>query len=127
MNAVNWFEIPTYDFDRAVHFYEALFDARFTRDNSMLGSRMAIFPHQPPGVGGSLVWREDAVQAGSVPSEQGVKIYLNAGTNLQVVLDRVNDAGGSIVVPKTAISPEIGYFAIFRDTEGNVVGLHSRG
>lgn len=34
-------------------------------------------------------------------------------------------AGGKIVVPKTEISPEYGHMAVFIDTEGNRVALHS--
>lgn len=34
-------------------------------------------------------------------------------------------AGGAVVQSKTLIAPGMGYFAIFTDTEGNSVGLHS--
>ena len=34
-------------------------------------------------------------------------------------------AGGSIMVPKTEISPEYGFMGVFIDTEGNRIGLHS--
>lgn len=127
MNALNWFEIPVVDFERATRFYESIFATVFRREDGFPGSRMALFPYEQPGVGGCLLWSEHAMQQRVAPSEVGTRIYLNGGTNLQTVLDRVEAAGGAIVVPKTAISPEIGYFAIFRDTEGNVVGLHSLG
>jgi predicted enzyme related to lactoylglutathione lyase len=52
-------------------------------------------------------------------------MYLNAGENLQVVLDRVEKNGGQIIVPKTAHADESGYFAIFLDSEGNRMALHS--
>ena len=41
------------------------------------------------------------------------------------MLARVERAGGSIVVPKTDIGGDFGFFAHFVDTEGNKVGLHS--
>jgi len=44
---------------------------------------------------------------------------------VQVVLDRIEKAGGKIIVPKTQISPEHGYMAVFIDTEGNRIALHS--
>ena len=37
----------------------------------------------------------------------------------------MSDAGGKVAVPKTKISDEHGFFAIFIDSEGNKVGLHS--
>jgi hypothetical protein len=52
-------------------------------------------------------------------------MYLNAGENLQVVLDRVEKNGGQIILPKTAHADESGYFAIFLDSEGNKMALNS--
>jgi predicted enzyme related to lactoylglutathione lyase len=60
-----------------------------------------------------------------MPSMDGTIVYLNAGDNLQSTLDKVRLNGGKVVVPKTQISPEIGFFAMFTDTEGNKLGLHS--
>ena len=40
-------------------------------------------------------------------------------------MNRVEAAGGKIMVPKTQISPDYGYMAVFIDTEGNRIGLHS--
>jgi uncharacterized protein len=60
------------------------------------------------------------------PTTDGAVIYLNAGDNLQPVLDKVEPNGGKIIVPKMHISPEMGYFAMFIDTEGNKLGLHSQ-
>ncbi len=55
----------------------------------------------------------------------GVTIYLNGGDNLQVILDRVVKNNGKTIIPKTAHADDIGYFAIFLDSEGNRIGLHS--
>jgi len=59
------------------------------------------------------------------PTTDGAVVYLNAGKDLQPMLDRVKQNGGQLLVPKTMISPEMGYFALFIDTEGNKLGLHS--
>ncbi len=58
-------------------------------------------------------------------STVGAKLYLNGGDDLRKVLNRVASAGGTVVQDKTRISPEIGYFAIIDDTEGNRIYLHS--
>ena len=121
-SAINWFEVPALDFDRAVRFYSEIcaYDMP-TRDTGHI--KMGFFQHQPGvGTGGAVVHGEHYV-----PSQNGTKIYLNAGADLSTVLERVTDAGGTVVMGKTQISPEIGYFAIIEDTEGNYVYLHSMG
>ncbi len=117
-NAINWFEIPAIDFDRARTFYSTLFNYSMPT-NVRQGCNMAFF-NAEQGVGGAVVQGE-----GNVPSAQGTIVYLNAGEDLSAVLQHVEKAGGRVLVPKTQITPEIGYVAIFLDTEGNRVALHS--
>jgi len=54
-----------------------------------------------------------------------VVAYLNGGKDVQNVLDRVENSNGNVIVPKTQISPEMGYFGMFIDTEGNKIAVHS--
>jgi predicted enzyme related to lactoylglutathione lyase len=119
-SAINWFEIPVTNFDRAVRFYSEIYKYDMpTRDMGHI--RMGFFQHEPGnGTGGAIVCGD-----GCIPSQGGAKLYLNGGDDLIIVLDRVEAAGGTIVLGKKEISPEIGYFAIFVDTEGNRVFLHS--
>jgi predicted enzyme related to lactoylglutathione lyase len=117
-NVVNWFEIPTADIERAAKFYGAIFDAQFEIAEAMPGFKMAQFPHEE-GVGGALLQGE-----GYTPTASGALVYLNGGDDLSVVLDRVEAAGGQVLLPKTSIG-ENGFMAYLRDTEGNRVGLHS--
>lgn len=119
-SAINWFEIPVTDFDRAVRFYSKIYAFDMpTRDMGHI--RMGFFQHQPgAGTGGAIVCGE-----GYSPSKHGAKLYLNGGSDLRTVLDRVVTAGGAVRQDKTQISPEIGYFAMIDDTEGNCVYLHS--
>jgi predicted enzyme related to lactoylglutathione lyase len=72
-------------------------------------------------VSGALVQSEN-----HIPSAEGVVLYLNANPDMSPVLERIAQEGGHIVLPKTLISPEIGFMAFFIDTEGNKVGLHSQ-
>jgi predicted enzyme related to lactoylglutathione lyase len=51
-------------------------------------------------------------------------VYLSGGEDLSAPLGRVEAAGGKVVMPKTSIG-EHGFCAMFLDTEGNRVGLHS--
>lgn len=61
------------------------------------------------------------------PSQEGSLVYLNCQPNLQVVLHKVENAGGKIITQKTKISEEqnLGFWALITDTEGNNVALHS--
>jgi hypothetical protein len=116
---ITWFSIPVADMDRAVAFYNAVFGMTM-QVIDFQGEPMAPFPMQEPQPGGALV--VDAEHAGKGP---GCMIYLNGGDDLQAVLDKLPAAGGSITIPKTLISEEVGYFAHFLDTEGNEVGVYS--
>lgn len=120
MNAINWFEIPTANFERAVKFYEQILAAPLPVDASFPGMRMAMLPYAEPGVGGCLLEFEQAR-----PHADGVRVYLNGGNDLQPILDRVVAAGGQIIMPKTLIRDDIGYIGMFCDSEGNIIGLHS--
>lgn len=83
-----------------------------------------MFPLQDmmTGVGGAIV---DSGGFHKPSATDGPLIYLNGNPDVQIILDRVEGAGGKIIVPKTQISPEYGYMAAFIDTEGNRIGLHS--
>ncbi len=119
-SAINWFEIPVTNIERAVQFYNAVLDIQLELMGAM-GATTAFFPYETDGVGGSLTMGD-----GYVPSQTGPVVYLNGGQNLSTVLDRVAAAGGEVLLPKTGIG-ENGYIAFFLDTEGNKIGLHSGG
>ena len=119
---INWFEIPVTDIERAVRFYETVLDKKLVRQD-MQGFEMAMFPYPEGGTGGALCQHPMYKPA----AEGGVMIYLDGGDDLDEPLGRVRDAGGEVVMPKTLITPEIGYMGFFKDSEGNVVALHSRG
>lgn len=122
-HAISWFEIPTQDLDRAQKFYEAIFDIQLIPvDMPQLQMRMFPVSDMMNGVSGSLVYNADFFKPSAT---DGPLIYLNGNPDVQIVLDRIEAAGGKIMVPKTQISPEHGYMAVFIDTEGNRVGLHS--
>jgi uncharacterized protein len=118
-NMISWFEIPASDFARAIGFYKGILEFEI-QEMDMFGTKMGMLPSDGENVSGAIVHGEDYK-----PSSDGVTVYLNGGENLQVVLDKVDPNGGKVIVPKTQISQEMGYFAMFIDTEGNKVALHS--
>jgi predicted enzyme related to lactoylglutathione lyase len=120
-NSINWFEISVSDMSRAKKFYETVFEIEMPQQENM-GMQMAFFPAEDMNskVSGSLV--QGPMHK---PSTDGAKLYLNANPDLANALSNVEKAGGQIAMPKTKISDEIGYMAIFVDSEGNTVALHS--
>ena len=122
-NAISWFEIPSVDLDRATKFYETIFNVQLL-PLDLAQIKMRMFPIDDPmtGIGGAVVYAQGFYESSN---KAGPLIYLNGNPDVQNILDKVEAAGGKIVVPKTMISPEHGYMAVFIDTEGNRIGLHS--
>ena len=121
-NSLNWFEIPVTDLQRAKHFYQVIFSIHMN-EMEMMGLQMAFFP-MTNGNGkasGALIQNENYK-----PSLEGTLVYLNANPSLDSVLEKIEPMGGKILRPKTQITPEVGYMALFLDTEGNRVALHSQ-
>lgn len=121
-NAINWFEIPVTNYERAKQFYSTVMDTEITdhhmpEQNVKYG--MFAYDHDNNGVGGGLIEAE-----GQTPTSNGPTLYLNGGDDLSSPLEKVEKAGGKVIMPKTDIG-ENGYIAQFTDTEGNRVALHS--
>jgi uncharacterized protein len=118
-NAINWFEIPSTNIDRAVKFYDTILSTTLRRE-VFLGIPNGVFPADERGVAGAVI------QSDVPPSNTGTVLYLNAVSpdKLHETLAKVGSAGGSVVTPVTSLGPQ-GWFAVIEDTEGNRIGLHS--
>lgn len=116
---ISIFEIPATDISRAISFYKEILGIEIEK-LEFPEMEMGLFPYQDQMVTGVIVKGED-----SKPSDKGVTIFLNGGDNLQTILDKIEGNGGKIIIPKTPHADESGYFAIFHDSEGNKIGLHS--
>ena len=122
-NAISWFEIGTTDLDRATKFYETIFGVSLIpMDLPNIKMRMFPIDNMQTGIGGALV---DSGGFHKPSATDGPLIYLNGNPDVQSILDKVEAAGGKIMVPKTEISPEYGFMAVILDTEGNRIGFHS--
>jgi uncharacterized protein len=121
-HAISWFEIPSIDLERATKFYETIFGISL-QPMDFPNLKMRNFPVEDmmTGISGAVVLSDFHKPS----ANEGVLIYLNANPDVALVLTRVEVAGGKIIVPKTEISPEIGFMAVIMDTEGNRIALHS--
>ena len=95
-NAINWFEIPVKNFNRAKTFYETILGATMQQFEAM-GMKSAFFPAdvENGSIGGCII-----EGPGYEPSHNGSLIYLNGGDDLDVVLSKVEQAGGKIILQK---------------------------
>ncbi len=116
---ISWFEIPAYNFERAVAFYNQIY-AIAMETTEINGYAMAFLPAKN-GIGGAIVAGD-----GCVPNTTGPLLYLNGGKDLDQVLLKIEDAGGRVIMNKTLINDVVGYFALFMDSEGNRLALHSK-
>lgn len=116
---VSIFEIPAKDIDRAIGFYQAILGLQIEK-MEFPGLEMGLLPFEDQVVTGVIMKGE-----GCEPSAAGITIYLNGGDDLQPILDQVEPNGGQILMPKTPHADESGFFALFLDSEGNKMGLHS--
>ena len=120
-HAIDWFEIPVRNMDRAAAFYEALLGTTIQRE-AIGPNTLGVFTYDGEhGVGGCLLAGEHV----SAPSLNGSLVYLNAGPSLDAVVARVEAAGGRVLVPKVVLPGDMGCFVHIADTEGNRVGLHA--
>jgi uncharacterized protein len=123
-NVVGWFEIPVSNMERAMAFYETVFEVKL--ELLKLGPiDMAMFPgvENTIGSGGALVFSEKNY----TPSADGVLVYFTAFSgDVSIELGRVEKAGGKVLLPRTQISPEVGFMGLALDSEGNRIAFHSR-
>ncbi len=121
-NAVGWFDIYVNDMDRAVTFYQSVFNQELEdigdpTDSSVI---MKSFPTDMTayGAGGALVKR-----AGADPVTGGTIVYFGT-EDCAIEQSRVVNAGGKVIKPKMSIG-EFGWVSVCMDTEGNLFGLSS--
>jgi hypothetical protein len=109
------FEIPSKDYERSKKFYEALF-----------GWEIDIQPE----MNYALIRIKDGINGGFTNQakpelEFGISLYFEVD-DINATLSRAVELGGGEITPKTAIGQDMGYYAIFKDLDGNLIGLWSR-
>jgi uncharacterized protein len=121
-NAIGWFDIYVEDMDRAVAFYESVFEFKLEAIIDPTGeTQMMSFPGSMNayGASGALVKSDHAR-----PGIGGTMLYFSV-EDCAVQEVRVVAAKGQIVRPKFSIG-EFGWVTLCIDTEGNMFGLNSR-
>jgi uncharacterized protein len=117
-NHIVWVDIPVLKLDRAIRFYSAVLGTQVEK-NEYPGMSIGTIPHKDDEAAGCL-YLSDTVR----PSAEGPLVYLNVHGRIDEAIEAVEPSGGKILQPKEAIGP-FGFRAIFLDTEGNRIALHS--
>lgn len=120
-SALVWGEIPVTDMDRAVAFYTEHFGVSFKREmiNDM---EMAVLETEDKDAASIGLVKHEMMQ----PSAHGSVLYLHLSEQLSGLVDNISQAGVKVLLPVMPIKDgECGYIALFRDSEGNTVGLWS--
>src|SRR5690606_24595356 len=105
-NIITWFEIPVTDIDRAQKFYETILDIKMVKRAD--GEDEAVFFPFNPNVIQATSGRVTGVLSKTErnnPSSNGTIVYINASPNIQIALDKVEQAGGKVIMPRTQIPP----------------------
>jgi predicted enzyme related to lactoylglutathione lyase len=121
MNAINWFEIPALDLERAFLFYSTVLHGN-VRKGTFGNGELILFNvpfNTGEAVGGSIVVRPDLK-----PTTEGNVLYLNAFGKLSDAVGQVETAGGKVLVPEINLG-KFGFAAVIIDSEGNKIGLLS--
>lgn len=114
MPKINHFEINADDPLRAKNFYEKVFNWQIEKWEGPLEYWLITAGEEgEQGINGGLQKREN----------EGDEIFNYVGvSSVEETLTKIKENGGEILIPKSPI-PGIGYFAFFRDTEGNRLGI----
>ncbi|MFX0007868.1 MAG: VOC family protein [Promethearchaeota archaeon] len=108
------FEINSDDPLRAKKFYESTFDWKFEKwEGPMEYWVIEAGKDDEEGINGGLQKREE-------PNDQ-VFNYIQV-SNVDKFKVKIEKAGGTIESPKITV-PGVGYFYMFKDTEGNKLGI----
>lgn len=121
-NPISWFEIYVDDMNRAVAFYESVFQVKLESllDPSDTDVIMMAFPAnmEQHGASGAIVKMSDMKAGGN-----STLVYF-ACDDCAVETARVEAAGGKLLREKMSIG-EYGFIGLAHDTEGNMIGFHS--
>ena len=117
-NPIGYVEIPVADLERAVDFYQRVFDITMQRIE-LDGYDAAWFPmiEGASGATGALV-KGDVYR----PAKTGPVIYFSV-QSVDDALERATAVGAVTLYPKTQI-PDGGFVAEFEDSESNRIALY---
>ena len=114
--SIVWFDLPVSDLDEGIAFYSAVTGATITKEQ-MGPDVTAIFkPADPVTSVAGHIYKGKPAGDGTGPT-----VHLAAEGTVEQMMDRVTQAGGTVVSPAIEIPP--GRFFYATDPDGNSIGL----
>ncbi|MBL7811877.1 MAG: VOC family protein [Bacteroidetes bacterium] len=113
-NRVVHFEIPCNQPENTIRFFQEVFGWTFQQFGGEEYWMAFTGDPQSPGINGAIMKKRDP--------DQPVVNTLDVA-NIEAILERITNAGGTVVVPKMPI-PGVGWLAYFKDPDGNIHGVH---
>ncbi len=122
-NPIGWFEIYVNDIERAITFYQTVFQVKLEKMDDPNGSNVTMYSFgsdmESYGATGALVQKDNVEPCG-----HSTLVYF-ACDDCGVEAKRAVIAGGKIEKRKMPVGDH-GFIALISDTEGNIIGLHSQ-
>ncbi|HLC96853.1 MAG TPA: VOC family protein [Candidatus Nanoarchaeia archaeon] len=123
MNPIVHFEIPAENVERAKKFYEKVFGWEIQKYQLPEGEYFIVRTTEvdknmkptSPGINGGLMQRKNPGQ----PFMNYISV-----DSIDAMCKKIKADGGTIILPKLEIGKGMGWLAAFKDTEGNIMGLH---
>jgi uncharacterized protein len=117
MNMIAYFEIQSAHPEKAIAFYQTLFNWRFTRDEHV---PIPYWRIETEGIRGGLLKRP----AATPPPECGTNAYVCSieVSDIDAVADKILSLGGIVALPKFAV-PGVCWHGYFVEPDGTTFGV----
>ncbi|KAH6604811.1 hypothetical protein Trco_006518 [Trichoderma cornu-damae] len=127
-----WLTLPVVDIDRAKAFYANIFSWETNPSNvpnSQPSVKEVYFFNRGKSLNGTFYVMEDGFHATnhSAGSQDAISLHPSFNVkNCEETLAEVEKLGGKTHLSKTEIGGDMGFYARFIDTEGNLIGIWSK-
>ncbi len=111
-----YLEIPAPDVQKAAAFYRTVFGWNVT-ESGLSDQPYSTFSTGEGGLDGGFDSRK-------APEEGGALLYLKTA-DIAATLKAIAEGGGTVITEKTPVGGDFGFFAVFKDPNGNHVGIWS--
>ncbi len=127
-----WIEIPVSNFDRALKFYQNVFETVLSV-RTFYDKRVGLFSEESFGIKGSIVEAENHLGSNGIKpfflvnimadALEAVEEYGGEIVRRPILLKQTNEKG-ELIIGSNLIDNQVGYYAEIKDSEGNHIFLY---